>query len=274
MLRSGREESVPYSLSRWTDLPGSTQKWQWFEQCLAFGQMIAFDPRTGVPSVWSLRPEDTLGLVFWTKDPRNLIAAQLRLQGYDVSVHVTATGWSEVERGAPSLEDAGHLLIETAKAFSLVRWRFSPIPLLPDWVVLERFKILLGYASTAGLKEVFVSFLQPNDRIPETRTKEQRFALLNELADEAAQVGVQIALCQDDLSFIDATDQRFTVDVCVPPKDFPEASPAYERCGCVLMVDPFTINETCSFGCQYCYAGDQGLASKKRNSTKSLPVIR
>jgi hypothetical protein len=271
MLRSGREEGIPYSLSRWTDLPGA--KWSWFERSLAAGQMIAFDPRTGVPSVWSLKPEDTLGLVFWTKDPRNLVAAQLRLAPYTVTVQGTVTGWSEVEKGAPSMEDAGHLLIEASKAFK-AHWRFSPIPLLPDWVVLERFKILLGYAATAGLKSVFVSFLQPNDRIPETRTVAQRFALLDGMAEEAASFGVRVDLCKDDVSFLGLAGPKFSVGVCVPPEDFPGPSQALERCGCTLMVDPFTINESCSFGCQYCYAGDQGLAAKKRNTSRVLKVIR
>ena len=272
MLRSGLQEGVPYSLSRWTDIPGSTGKWQQFEQWLAHGQMLAFDPRTGVPSRWSLRPSETCGLVFWTKDPRNLIAAQLRLEPYNVAVHVTATGWEEVEKGAPSMEDAGRLLIETSKAFQRVYWRFSPIPLLPDWVVLERFRILSGYAAQAGIKSVFCSFLQPNDRIPETRTVEQRFALLNEMADDAAKLGIRVELCRDDLSFM-GRDAKFQTSICVPAQDFPTSS-AYERCGCVLMVDPYTINEACSFGCQYCYAADQELSAKKRNSLKGLKVIR
>lgn len=236
--------------------------------------MIAFDPRNGAPSLWSLRPDDTCGLVFWTKDPRNLIAAQLRLAPFNVTVHVTATGWSEVEKGAPSMEDAGRLLIETSKAFLNMYWRFSPIPLLPDWVVLERFRILCGYAAHSGLTSVFCSFLQTNDRIPETRTEDHRFRLLNAMADDAAKLGIKIDLCQDDRTFMGRSGARFSTSICVPTKDFPSSKLTYERCGCVLMVDPFTINESCSFGCAYCYAGDQGLSSKKRNSIKNLQVIR
>jgi sulfatase maturation enzyme AslB (radical SAM superfamily) len=51
------------------------------------------------------------------------------------------------------------------------------------------------------------------------------------------------------------------------------ALPPREGCGCALAVDPFTINETCTMGCSYCYAADKSLASKKRNTTKfSLPL--
>jgi hypothetical protein len=270
--RSGFAEQVPYSLSRYTDLPGSTSKWRWFEECLAIKQMIAFDPRTGVPSVWSLAPEDTLSLVFWTKDPSNLIASQLRLQPYNVVVHMTATGWREVEKGAPTIEEAGRLLVEACRAFSRVRWRFSPIPLISDQMVIERFKRLLDYAMNAGLTDVFVSFLQPNDMLPETRSAGARFELLNRLSEVASPLRVN--LCKDDRSLDDWQGAQFELAPCVPMSDFMgrQALPL-ESCECVTMVDPFTINESCCFSCMYCYAGDRALTVKKRNSVRGLPVV-
>jgi len=234
--------------------------------------MVAIDPRSGAPGVWSLKPEDTLGLVFWTKDPSLLIASQLRLDPYHVTVNVTATGWGEVEKGAPTLYESGELLLETAEAFQHVYWRFSPIPALPKFTVLERFCTLLAYAHKAKLTEVFVSFLQPNDRIPEVRTPQERFELLNQMSGMAAQYGIEVKLCRDDRSFADWQGAKFSAGICVPQSDFPGATRP-EDCGCTLMVDPFTINESCQFGCQYCYAADQGLASKKNNSTRRLKVV-
>lgn len=269
-LRSGAEEGVPYSLSRWTDICGT--KWPWFESCLAAGQMLAFDPREGLPTYWSLKPEDTLGLVFWTKYPAPIVASQLRLQAYNVVVNVTATGWEEVEKGAPTLDEAGRLLIATAEAFPKTYWRFSPIPALPERVVLERFARLLDYAERAGLKQVFVSYLQSNDRINETRTAMERFDLLNRMSAMAQNYGVSVFLCQDDHSFDDWQGKQFSLEPCVRSEDFSKAG-VVERCGCVMIVDPFTINETCTFGCQYCYAADQSLSPKKRNTT-SLKVVR
>ena len=74
-LLSGVDEGVPYSLSRYTDVPNS--KWAWFQSCLESKKMVAFDPRkASAPGVWSLQPEDTLGLVFWTKNPMNLLLSQ------------------------------------------------------------------------------------------------------------------------------------------------------------------------------------------------------
>jgi len=270
---SGVAERIPYSLSRWTDVPSS--KWRWFEACLDSKKMVAFDPRTSAPGVWSLSPEDTLGLVFWTKNPATLIQSRDRLAPYDVTVHVTATGWHEVEKGAPSLEEAGRLLVRTAKIFPKTYWRFSPIPILPDAELFSRFHRLLGFAALAGLKQVFVSFLQENDKLPESRTPESRFDILNVLADEAYGFGVQVVLCKDDRTFEDWGGARFTTEACVQPGDFGGQDCVHlEDCGCVLMVDPFTVNESCSFACHYCYASDKSLSAKKRNTTRSLHVVR
>lgn len=273
MPRNGLSERVPYSLSRYTDLPGSTSKWRWFEECLSIQQMIAFDPKTGVPSVWSLAPSDTLSLVFWTKDPSNLIASQLRLQPYNVVIHMTATGWREVEKGVPTIDEAGRLLVEACRAFSCVHWRFSPIPLLSDQMVIERFKQLLDHAVRAGRSEVFVSFLQPNDMIPETRPAAARFELLNRLAEIANPAGLQVLLCKDDRSLDDWQGARYGLAPCVPMSDFRAGGLPLESCECVAMVDPFTVNESCQAACDYCYAGDKGLAVRKRNSIKGLPIV-
>lgn len=265
MIRSGAKEGVPYSLSRWTDISG---KWQWFESCMTAGQMLAFDPRSGVPSLWSLKPEDTMSLVFWTKNPALLIASQLRLAAYHTVVHVTATGWEEVEKGAPKLEDSGRLLIEAAKAFPIVHWRFSPIPALPTPEVLARFLHLCSFAEKAGLQEVFVAYLQSNDLVREPRSALERFELLNHMSTAAANYGIKVLLCQDDRSLSEWQGAQFALAPCVPPDDFVQAGSAMEGCGCVTMVDPFTVNETCTYGCQYCYAADKTLSSKKRNTTR------
>jgi hypothetical protein len=253
-LLSGVAEGIPYSLSRWTDLPRS--KWGWFEACLKSNKMVAFDPRTTAPGVWSLAPEDTLGLVFWTKNPTNLILSQKALSEYEVTVHMTATGWAEVEKGAPSLQEAGKLLVRASQAFSTVYWRFSPVPLLPEAELFRRFQRLLGYASIAGLNQVFVSFLQPNDKLPETRSVSERFDLLNVLSEEAKEFGVKVVLCRDDRTLGACQGaHQFETGACVDPVDFGGQGKVHlENCGCVLMVDPFTLNESCHYACSYCLA--------------------
>jgi hypothetical protein len=264
---SGKEAGVPYSLSRWTDLPASQSKWDWFKKCLASNKMVAIDPRSGIPKTWSLYPQDTAGLVFWTKNPTNLLKDRELIRSYKVAVHMTATGWEEVEKGAPTLEESGVLMVKAAKAFKTVYWRFSPIPQLPETELLRRFQRLLAYAHIARVKRVYFSFLQENDEMPETRTVEERFRILNDLAEEARAFGVEPMLCDNDKSF-EARQGLFQTGACVPPSDF-VSDVHTDNCGCATMVDPFSINESCSYGCRYCYAADKSLSPKKRNTTKS-----
>jgi hypothetical protein len=236
--------------------------------------MEAFDPRTAVPERWSLKPEDTHSLVFWTKDPRNLLLDRHLLKPYQVKVHMTITGWEEVEKGAPLLKDALWMLEDAVMVFGAenVTWRFSPVPVVEN--VVERFSRIALVAGAAKIKTVFLSFLQPNDMVPETRSTTDRACLAGLLTEIGNDSGLLVRLCNDDsaLNWFDLKAHSITKGVCVPCEGDPK--PAAEKCGCAIMVDPFTINETCTMGCTYCYAADKTLADKKRNSTKGLPVVR
>lgn len=273
IINSGRLAGMPYSLSRWTDIPGSPPKWGWMMNAFREQGMWAFDPRTAVPSEWSLCPEDTLGLIWWTKNPQALITEYARLRAYNNQIHMTLTGWEEVERGAPKLQEGLELLDRTAHLYGpdRVLWRFSPVPQVPD--VVGRFTRIARVASGAGIQEVYLSFLQTNDLMPETRTAEAKLALMREMAAVAEGFGMNIRLCAEDqmLRGIGALPGNLSSGVCVRPESFAlqgQDRPPSEGCGCVLTVDPFTVNESCSMSCTYCYAGDHALAPKKHNTTR------
>lgn len=266
-MNSGRVERLPYSLSRWTDVPAA--KWPWFKAQLAQGWMLGFDPRTAVPSRWSLSPEDVTGLIFWTKNPSNLVKDAALLARYPLVVHVTLTGWMEVEAGAPGLWEGMGLLIHAVGAFGPERvvWRFSPIPNLPDQELLHRFEVIARVAQQVGLRKVYASFLQTNDIMPEPRTKAERQRVLLSLAERAQ--GLQVLLCRDDRETLEGLTlpPNLAEGVCEDGSVFGADGQHQEGCGCALAVDPFTINESCSLGCQYCYAADKTLSPCRRNTT-------
>lgn len=261
-MRSGRVERLPYSLSRWTDLPAA--KWPWFQAMLDQGSMVGIDPRTGLPDRWSLAREDTMGLIFWTRNSRNLIVNADRLKTayadpktgqVPIVVHFTLTGWHEVEKGAPNLGEGLALLQDTVAAFGAqnVTWRFSPVPMVSD--VVERFEIIARKAADMGLREVFVSFLQENDRVPETRAPRVRSETLKLLAGRAH--GLKVLLCNEDRTLDLRGVTNLDRGICESGKRFIQTDyqidgPKTEGCGCSLAVDPFTVNETCSMGCAYC----------------------
>lgn len=284
-IRSGRTERMPYSLSRWTDI---SAKWEWFQAQLAQGFMIGFDPRNAIPSRWSLTPAETLALVFWTKDPRRLVKGydvDLAGKGYDIKAHVTVTGWAEVEHGVMDMVDACGWTVLLAERIGPqnVSWRFSPVPMglpdrdraIPPTGLLDRFeraaRMLCG-----ATRECYVSFLQPNDLMAERRDAPERTRLLRAMADIAARYGHEVILCQDDHT-LDGSEPypNLRAGICVPAESFGGKTAEVEDCGCVPMIDPFTINEACSKGCEYCYASDQSLNPRKRDTTARirLPVV-
>lgn len=264
--KSGKADGLPYSLSRWTDLPAA--KWEWFRGQLDQGWMYAFDPRTAVPSKWSLKPVDTFGLIFWTRNPRNLIDHADRLADYPMVVHVTLTGWHEVEHGAPSLTDGLSLLAGAVAAFGVDRvvWRFSPVPTVPE--VVDRFEVIARAARQIGLRHVYVSFLHENDSVPEHRPRKARVELLRQMSVRAHDM--EIRLCNEDSTL--KTHDGLVVPpnlrraVCEDGRRF-GPRPPFEGCGCTLAVDPFTINESCNMGCEYCYAADKSLSPAKRDTS-------
>lgn len=274
-ILSGRAANLPYSLSRWTDVPAA--KFDWLKLQLMQGWMEALDPK-GVPGKWSLKPEDTLGLIFWTKNPSNLLVYLDLFEAYRVKVHVTVTGWAEVERGAPDIVLGTDLLCLAVRYLGAtnVTWRFSPIPLVPD--ILKRFEFILENAAKAGIRQVFVSFLQENDRLPETRQKSERIRLLQRMGALAHEHQVMVRLCNDDFSLLEGIEATpgLSLGVCAPPEDFlfeGQVLAPIEKCGCVKAVDPFSTNEACAYSCAYCYTADPQVAIRKRNTTAHLPIL-
>jgi len=270
-IRSGKAEGLLYSLSRWTDLPAA--KWGWLTRQLQQGWMVGFDPRTAVPSRWSLAPEDTLGLVFWTRDPTNLIANPHLVKAHHLVVHMTLTGWHEVEHGAPGIEKGLDLmrgLVDTFGAENVV-WRFSPVPAVKDAVT--RFGQIARSVEALGVNKLYVAFLQPNDLMPEGRSVGARQELLRQMAGVT---GLTVRVCQADKTLVGFplhTTPNVGYGVCEDGRHF--ASPGVrstEDCGCALAVDPFTVTESCTMGCSYCYSANENISPCKRDTTK--PPIR
>ncbi len=274
-MLSGRAANLPYSLSRWTDVPAA--KFDWLKLQLKQGWMEALDP-SGIPGKWSLKPEDTLGLIFWTKNPSNLLVYSDLFEAYKVKIHITVTGWIEVERGAPDITLGADLLCLAARYFGVtnITWRFSPVPLVSDTV--ERFEFLLENAAKAGFRQVFVSFLQENDRLPETRPSAERIQLLQRMGAMAHERQMIVRLCNDDYSLLDGIEATpgLSLGVCAPPEDFlfkDRVLPSIEKCGCTKAVDPFSLNEACAYSCAYCYTADHQISSRRLNTTARLPIL-
>src|SRR5690606_12619039 len=181
-------------------------------------------------------------------------------------VHFTLTGWDEVETRAPGIEEGLDLLARAVDTFGVgsVRWRFSPVPVVDD--VTDRFARIAARAASLGLKEVYLSFLQPNDWAGETRSPQERASILCGLA---AVTNLELRLCNEDSST--PVSGAIGRGICEDARRFVDGVKA-EKCGCALAVDPFSQNEACVYGCRYCYAGNRATSPRKRNTTR-LPLL-
>lgn len=267
-LHTGTQTGFSYGFSRYTEVPGDPSRWSWFLERLKEGHFLGVHPVTGVPVLWSLRPEDTEELIFWTKNPVGLIeSAHLLREEFPLSIHVTVTGNdSSLERSVPSPERAAQLLEQIVSIYGshFVTWRISPyvpgegrIP-LPD--LFERM------AST-GVTRVAVSFYQEH---PGGSKEGSRFSLSlqekvqfwEEISTLAKKHRMLAFLCKDD----EIVSPK-SVGICTPTARNQRDS----GCGCSLSVDAFTATESCVYGCVYCYAVDRNLAPKRRNTL--LPLL-
>jgi len=236
--------------------------------------MAAFDPRTAVPSRWSLAPEDTLGLIFWSRKPITLIKNADLLKPYPLVIHMTITGWEEVEIGAPGLDQSLDLMGRAVDKFGAenITWRFSPVPVVED--VVDRFAKIASRVESIGVRSVYVAFLQDNDLLPEKRSLPTRQRLLQRMAEQAR--GLKVLVCNEDRTLDNFRLPRpvnLRYGVCEDGRRFQGEGVSHEACGCAHAVDPFTVNEACVMGCKYCYAADKSLAPAKKNTTKGLWVL-
>lgn len=191
-------------------------------------------------------------MVFWTRDGQNLVRNAHLLEAYKKRFHFTLTGWHEVEKKAPDIKEGLRILADMVSAFGAenIVWRFSPIPTLIH--VNDRFKEIADGVQKLGIKAVYLSFLQNNDLMQDPRGAFGRQFTLAQFAKAAPEMN--LLLCNEDRADL---PQKSNVrrGIC---EDGAWAGSAQrtEGCGCALAVDPFTVNESCVFGCQYCLDPD------------------
>jgi hypothetical protein len=263
------------SVSRRTDIPAFYS--EWFINRIREGFCRAPNPRYSKQKTKpiSLKPEDVEIIVFWTRDPKPLMKylPELDKMGYKYYFQYTVLGYSrEIDPGAPSLDIA----IKTFKELSgmigkeKVIWRYDPIlfsnitPLewhvrqisdISGWLRENTETLVISFIDRIR-KEIRGNFKLYPDAFeaesyrklagwigPEMRAKGLKVVTCAEKIDLSA-YGIGHGKCIDD-SLINQILERQTVS---------KKDPAQRKaCGCVISKD-IGVNDTCFFGCKYCYA--------------------
>jgi hypothetical protein len=266
------------SASRRTDIPAFYTRWLLARLRAGFCHWI--NPFGGGVHRVSLRPEDCLAFVFWTRNPLPLLPhiASMRDAGYYGYFHITINGYPRVlESANPSVITAVRALrlASTILGGDLVNWRYDPIVLssqTPAEYHMDRFDTI-SRALEGATHRCYFSFVDMYgktarnlDRVSrdhgirfDAPTLEQRQALVHSLRDIAASRGITLyACCEADLVG-DGVESSHCIDLDTIRALRSDAdvrlrsAPTRAECGCVESVD-IGAYDTCTFGCSYCYA--------------------
>lgn len=286
------------SASRRTDIPAFYA--EWFIKRIRAGFLLTRNPfnHNQVRRV-SMLPQDVEAIVFWTRNPANLVPylSELDERAFNYYFQYTITGYPRsIERSVPNPYKA----IESFKRLSSligaqrVIWRYDPI-LLSNFLPLEEHKRLFEKIarSLAGhTRRVVVSFsdfykkTEKNLRNVEglicsdiTKDREDLNALTVFMAKVAAECEMEIFTCAEEVDVdkighgkcIDEELVREIFGICLSAE---KDKGQREACGCIKSVDIGVYN-TCLHGCSYCYAtfSHERVISNKRDHNPESPFL-
>jgi len=265
------------SVSRRTDIPAFYG--DWFMQQLKEGFVGLVNPFGGNKYIVSLRPQDVICLVLWSKDFSPFIE-NLKLideLGYKFYFNYTVTALSSVFENNVEKQSAIETLKQLSKTYSPrhINWRFDPIIISSTYdrnFYISAFEELAS--EFAGYVErCYFSFVTEYNKVRRNfqeleRTKGEKITdcsedfkteLANELAASAARYGIRMFSCCGDYLINDNIKKAHCIDGCIIESlFFPDGlaykeKPTRSQCGCTESTDIGTY-DTCPHGCVYCYA--------------------
>lgn len=266
------------SVSRRTDVPAFYT--DWFANRLDAGFAGWENPFGGQKYVVSLRVEDVIAFVFWSKNYRPFLKILPRLQaeGHKCLFQYTITGLPHImEAGLVDTDDAIESFQQLSSAFSSAQvfWRYDPIVIsdvTDSTYHLARFEYIAGrlagythrcylsYAILYGkVEKNFRSFTQQHGIEFRDPSVSQKIELANKLAEIGRGYGIQVYTCCGDYLIGDSIHKAHCVDDELISRIFYNGTwhgkrkPTRKECGCAESTD-IGKYDTCPHGCIYCYA--------------------
>jgi len=296
---SGERQII--SASRRTDIPAAYT--DWFFERLRAGHCWYRNPFGGKLHRVSLRPENVIAFVFWSKWFAPLLRRldELERTGYRSFFHFTITGYPRpLEARVPPLERAIPQLVELGRRAGAenVVWRYDPIVIADSMSAswhLERFARLAD-ALAGSTTRVYISFVSMYKKTGRNLADWSRLTgsgllrrddaaaleLTARMAALAAARCMKLHSCCDDSLAAAGAAKGHCIDaeairrlVGAPHLDLP-AAPSREQCGCCRSRD-IGAYDTCPLGCSDCYAnaspeaGRQGFRRVDRHADILAP---
>ena len=269
------------SASRRTDIPNYYSKWFYnrIEEEVVYVRNPMNHKQT---SKIDLSPDIVDCIVFWTKNPRNMISGLEKLNNYKYYFQFSLNGYGyDIE---PYIPDKKKVLIPIFRELSeligsgSVIWRYDPILLNNKYTIqyhIETFKYiakqLKGYSH-----RVVISFIDFYPKIKSNIHKlsisplnmEDMYILAEFLSDIAKEYGFTIQTCSEaiDLKNVNiehgcCIDKNVIEDIIGCKISCKKDKSQRLECGCIESIDIGTY-DTCKNGCIYCYANSSDIKVK------------
>ena len=264
------------TVSRYTDVPAFYGSW--FMNRLADG-FAGWEPPDGGPRRWiSLRREDVLAFVFWSRNYRFFLRHLLKLRelGYPCLFHCSVTVLPpDMDRGTIAPEHAVDIMKQMAAWFSpgQLSWRYEPILVTdrtPPHYHVQAFERLAS-ALRGHVTRAQIRFLVRNadNEIHclrfehEIRTRliklsaDKRLELARCLGQIASRNGMTLQTCCDPTLVSSrlqpgcCLDRDLLARIGGDPEWKGEPANRQSGCGCVASVD-IGRPGTCPHGCFHC----------------------
>jgi DNA repair photolyase len=266
------------SASRRTDLPAFYS--QWFMNRVRAGFCHWINPFNHHVYRVSLKPEDCLAIVFWTRNPSPLMPhlKYLQEEGYNLYFHFTLNDYSRIlETHRPSKNEAIRAFRQLSDILSPERvyWRYDPILLSALTDIshhLRKFEDLIrklqGFCSrcTTSFAD-FYHKTRRNLKMIEKRAATrfrvpspiERNRLMRDFQAIARSKGMRLYTCCDHVLCDGKGDKsgcihEGMIQIGIPDTHIlPKRRPTRKGCHCIESTD-IGAYDTCTYGCVYCYA--------------------
>jgi hypothetical protein len=285
------------SVSRRTDIPAFYGNW--FMCRLKEGFAGVVNPFGGQKYIVSLKPEDVVCFVFWSKNFAPFIENLKTIDrlGYRFYFNYTVTALPSVFEANVDKQKAIETLKLLSKMYSPkhINWRFDPIVFSS---ITDRDFYISSFTKLAGqfaglVERCYFSFVTEYDKVRRNfgqlrestgievidKPDDFKIELANELAEIAADYGIQMFSCCGDYLLGEKIQKAHCIDGgIIESLFFPQGlsyseKPTRSQCGCTESTDIGTY-DTCPHRCVYCYANSSKqksyLAFHNHNETSAF----
>lgn len=282
------------SVSRRTDIPNYYA--DWFINRIKEGFLYVKNPMNPHQvSRIDLSPETVDCIVFWTKNPANMLGHIEKLQDYAYYFQFTLTGYGkDIEPGLP---DKRTELIPVFRELSdrvgkkRVVWRYDPIFVNSRYTQEYHIKAfeeicdsLVGYTERVVISflDIYAKTRRNMSGIPVGEPADDecvRFA--GKLAAIAQSHGMLITSCAEQIDLLEAgivhgscIDRQLIEEILGCSLGGKKDRNQRKECGCLESVEVGAY-DTCLSGCKYCYANESGSAvlANRKSYDANAPLL-